>query len=89
MSKECFVAFHQDRPAKHPVRNIFLHHIEITDLPETPGAADSSIARFKPSDASLSKDACGVTLRLANGDESVFGWPMIAEARNVPNKSGK
>jgi hypothetical protein len=66
-----------------------LHRIEITDLPESPAATDSSIARFFPKDATLSRDASGVTLRLADGDELVFGWPMIAEARNVPVKAVK
>lgn len=84
MSKEVYVAFHHDRAARHPVRNTMLHRIEITDHAESPQALDSSIGRFTPDQASLSRDACGVTLRLEGGDEVVFGWPMIAEARNIP-----
>ncbi len=81
------VTFHQQTPAKHPVRNTFLHRIEVTPLPETPQAAESSIARFLPADASLTKDECGVTLKYSDKDgahDVTFGWPMVSGAYDVP-----
>lgn len=81
--REASVSFHHDRPARHPVRNTFLNRIEVTVVPEAPSAADSSIARFHPKDASLTRDECGVILRLSNGDEFVYGWQMVSEAKNI------
>lgn len=86
MSREVYVSFHHDRPARHPTRHTMLHRIEITETPEAPAAADSSIARFAPNVASLSRDVCGIVLKMHDGDEIVFGWPMVSEARNVPAK---
>ncbi len=80
---EISVAFRHDHPAKHPFRRTSIHRIEITEVPEAPSAADSSIARFAPALASLTRDASGVMLRIG-GDEIVYPWAMIGEARNVP-----
>ena len=87
--KDPSIEFHIDRAAKHPSTNRILRFIEISETPETPGATDSSLARFLPSQASLTQDARGVTLRLADGEEHTYGWPMIADCCNVPVARGK
>lgn len=88
-----YIVFHQDRCPRHPTppRMTVINRIEITNLAASPAAADSSIARFKPEEAELVADECGVTLKLTKLDETrQYGWANLCEVRNVPRrKTGK
>lgn len=86
--KDCYITFPRITPGRHPVRNTVIYRIELTDLVATAPAADSSIARFTPKEATLTRDATGVTLKLTTGDEFMWGYGRLDDIKNVPVKVG-
>lgn len=77
------ITFPYDCKGSHPRTNVSITRIEITDLAAPPSAADSSIARFPSTEASLSRDASGVTLKL-DGCEWFWGFGRLDQVVNVP-----
>ncbi len=82
------VTFPHDNKGSHPRTNISITRIEITDLAAPPSAADSSIARFPSTIASLTRDQSGVTLKI-DGNEWFWGFGRLDQVVNVPLKGGK
>ncbi len=81
--KTTMISFPRERGGRHPKHNVVIYRIEVTDLAAPPAAADSTICRFSTKEASLSRDACGVTLKLGS-DEWFWGYGRLDEVVNVP-----
>lgn len=81
--KPTSISFPRERGGRHPKSGVVIYRLEITEVPGAPLAADASICRFKPADASLTRDASGVTLKWA-GDEYFWGFGRLDEVVNVP-----
>ncbi len=83
-----FITFPRSNPVSSPKTSMMITRLEITDLEAGPLAGDSSICRYLPSEAKLTRSQAGVLLRVGK-HELFYGYGRLDEVVNVPFEAGK